>query len=283
MAASVPLWPLCSLFIFEINRAGGEVPSKIAVYYMAMLALLVHVCIETSLLRRRLPSLAGIARLNVGSQFLVTAVFVVLVAIVPFLYAIAGSSIGEKADAVCRWRTVVGFAGYGFLYTLAIGLLFLRVPLNILYLLRLPASPVSIFLSYAQEDHGTMMRIRRQIQEHGIVIYAYEESQTGGEHIDTWVKTHIEKSDIFLVLVSDHSLSSEWVLKEYTYAEDNRTSILPLSFMGVGGSEGWTTILGRRIRERNIIVGDSFAEVMKRCLEAIQVEARMRGSMNKRN
>ncbi len=92
-----------------------------------------------------------------------------------------------------------------------------------------PGEDVFISYSTAQEDEA--FKLGRKLHENGIRFWlAPKFIQHGGDFLEQ-IELALRQATIVLVLVSDESLKSPWVINEITYAVSNEIKIIPV-FLG---------------------------------------------------
>jgi len=85
-----------------------------------------------------------------------------------------------------------------------------------------------IFISYASEDLEYAEQIRRALMNERFILNIDEKNIQVGENIKKVLSNEIKSSSIFIVLISQHSINSEFVKNEIKYAIENGKKILPV-------------------------------------------------------
>jgi len=85
-----------------------------------------------------------------------------------------------------------------------------------------------IFVSYSTLDLGVVQKIERIVTGTGIEVFVAEHSVKPGERLDSRLLSAIRDCDLFLVLVSSHSVQSSWVEQEIGIATASNKPILPV-------------------------------------------------------
>ena len=77
-----------------------------------------------------------------------------------------------------------------------------------------------VFISHATEDYSAALNLKRSLEVHGISCWCFEEDLPHGGHISGDVKRAINNADFFIIFLSEHSFSSEWVRRELGCARE---------------------------------------------------------------
>jgi hypothetical protein len=72
----------------------------------------------------------------------------------------------------------------------------------------------SVFISYGQEDSAFVGRLWRTLRQAGVDCWLAPHSLHIGENVREAIDVAIRSHDVFLVILSAHSLASRWVAKE---------------------------------------------------------------------
>jgi hypothetical protein len=75
-----------------------------------------------------------------------------------------------------------------------------------------------IFISYASADKSIARWIADSLQNAGLKVWFYEWELGAGDSITSRIEEGLQSSDLLLVLLSQHSVSSKWVRQEWTAA-----------------------------------------------------------------
>ncbi|MCA9905424.1 MAG: toll/interleukin-1 receptor domain-containing protein, partial [Anaerolineae bacterium] len=80
-------------------------------------------------------------------------------------------------------------------------------------------SNYDVFISYSRRDDadGFITRLRAALEGEGLTVWMDDKIVSSAEWW-TQIETHIERSNNFLLLISEHSLSSEWCQQEIAHA-----------------------------------------------------------------
>jgi hypothetical protein len=96
-----------------------------------------------------------------------------------------------------------------------------------------------IFISYSHSDKKFVNRLTIDLENFGIKVWIDEKEIDVGDSISKKVEEGISGSDYFCLVISRHSVNSEWVEREYRTALNAQLSsgttpkILPLLIQGV--------------------------------------------------
>ncbi|HHP7245355.1 MAG TPA: GUN4 domain-containing protein, partial [Elainellaceae cyanobacterium] len=88
-----------------------------------------------------------------------------------------------------------------------------------------------IFISYSRQDQAYVGKLTQALQEHGLPVWLDDRIDYG----DTWprvIQDHLEKCQVFLLVMSSRSEDSHWVQCELSLALELRKPIFPLLFDG---------------------------------------------------
>jgi len=85
-----------------------------------------------------------------------------------------------------------------------------------------------IFLSHSEQDEDLIARIHNSLLKLGLEVYVEEYESTYGEDLVDCVCDAIEKSNYFLVVLTDKSIKSQWVNQEIGYAFALEKDIIPV-------------------------------------------------------
>jgi hypothetical protein len=122
----------------------------------------------------------------------------------------------------------------------------------------------SCFISYSSKDGAFAKRLHERMRaEHLRVWFAPEDIQ-GGKKIHEQLEGAIQMYDKLLLVLSDHSLSSKWVMSELSKARraelnNNRRKLFPIRLTDMSALQNWEsfdieteTDLARDVREYHI-------------------------------
>lgn len=119
----------------------------------------------------------------------------------------------------------------------------------------------SVFISYATADQPFADLLAKKLQERDISCWFALKDMQGGKRIDDQIDHAIENYDRLLVVLSEHSIRSNWVMREIRKAlkfekQQNRKKLFPIRLVGMGPIQGWQSFyadlvkdLGEEIRE----------------------------------
>ena len=85
---------------------------------------------------------------------------------------------------------------------------------------------VSAFISYNHKDSSEMERVKGWLESNGVEVTVDVQDMRAGEDIESFIRSAFDKSRFVLSMVSQNSLMSGWVSKEFNTALvlNNRTS-----------------------------------------------------------
>jgi hypothetical protein len=127
-----------------------------------------------------------------------------------------------------------------------------------------PIQYYSCFISYSTKDDAFAKRLHKRMRaEHLRVWYAPEDIK-GGEKLYEQIDQAIQIHDRLLLVLSEHSMQSEWVLTEVLKAreakrKEQRQKLFPIRLVDFDTIKSWRYIdpdsgkdIGREIREYHI-------------------------------
>lgn len=88
--------------------------------------------------------------------------------------------------------------------------------------------PIEIFLSYSRADSDLALSIWDSLKKNDFKLWVDQKDIMKGQRWDTTIEYALNESSIFLVIVSEHSLKSNYVLDEISFALDEGKTIIPL-------------------------------------------------------
>jgi len=267
LAFAIPIWPVLFFLLFEAQRPTEQF-SKIAVYLEVVLSFLTHIAMEAAILQSRFPERS---RWDVASTWKTGLLFVAFIGGVPVMYLLArGAAVQTPGtSSMTEWYAVLSFSTYALVFALLISLIHLRLPENLIYLLRLPARPPRLFMSYAEPDEGTMRAVRTRLEAHGVIADEYQSGMVKSEHIHDWIVERIHDADIVVLIVSDDSLRSEWVQMEHDAAIAAQIPVLYFGARPVDEVNAWQTALARAIRKFRILADRDLEKRLDQLLTAV--------------
>ena len=92
---------------------------------------------------------------------------------------------------------------------------------------------IRVFISYAHEDSRGVDIIRSRLAAAGYAVWIDHEWISGGDAWRTRIVEAIESSDVFLLMLSPHSVKSKYVLQELNIADGEEKPILPVVIAAV--------------------------------------------------
>lgn len=116
------------------------------------------------------------------------------------------------------------------------------------------------FLSYATEDKKFIEKIRKDLEEQGVTCFHDERDILSGDELAISLGRGIATSDIFIVLISEKSIRSQWVRDEIYLAlhhENMHSSplVMPIRNCDIQYIENWlnpSDIVPNKLRGRGI-------------------------------
>ncbi|HEX2206254.1 MAG TPA: toll/interleukin-1 receptor domain-containing protein [Longimicrobium sp.] len=138
----------------------------------------------------------------------------------------------------------------------------------------------SCFLSYASHDQGFTERLYADLQEHGVRCWFAPEDLPIGERIRTGIDESIRKHDRLLLILSRHSVVSDWVEQEVETAlarerDEKRPVLFPIRLDDavMTSTHGWPSLI-----KNTKHIGDfrewqnpgAYAAALKRLLRDLQ-------------
>jgi hypothetical protein len=85
-----------------------------------------------------------------------------------------------------------------------------------------------VFLSHSEQDEQLIARIHDALSKLGLEVYVEEYESAYGEDIVNCVSDAIERSNYFLVVLTEKSIKSQWVNQEIGYAYALEKDIIPV-------------------------------------------------------
>ena len=87
---------------------------------------------------------------------------------------------------------------------------------------------IRVFISYAHENSLMIDTIQSHLAAAGYAVWIDHELISGGDAWRTRIVEAIESSDVFLLMLSPHSVKSKYVLQELNIADGESKPILPV-------------------------------------------------------
>ncbi|MBR0351687.1 MAG: toll/interleukin-1 receptor domain-containing protein [Oscillospiraceae bacterium] len=107
------------------------------------------------------------------------------------------------------------------------------------------ADPIKIFISYSHQDADACARIDDAFAKQGNFDVWYDKGLVPGEVYRRKIAGVIREADCFIILLSNSSVTSEWVLDEVEYAKKLRKKIIPIWIENVDIPDDLDMILQR--------------------------------------
>jgi len=125
----------------------------------------------------------------------------------------------------------------------------------------------TIFLSYSHHDRSFVDRLRADLVGQGIAVWLDDHEIAIGESLAERIRVGIDTTDYFGVVISRHSVKSEWVRREVDIATnleiEGRLRVLPLR---IDDSELPAFLLGKRYADfrPGATYSDALASLLRR-------------------
>jgi hypothetical protein len=87
-----------------------------------------------------------------------------------------------------------------------------------------------VFISYSRKDLAFVERLAKDLQAAGLQVWYDLSGLDGGARWGREIQNAIKQSEIFVVVLSPNSIDSEWVEKEFMYANSLKRKIIPLLY-----------------------------------------------------
>lgn len=119
----------------------------------------------------------------------------------------------------------------------------------------------SCFISYSTRDQGFAERLHADLLTRGVACWFAPEDVQSGRKLHDQIEQAIQRYDRLLIVLSEHSMSSEWVKTEIYYARQEevrtqRRKLFPISLVDFQTLRTWTAFdadtgkdMGREVRE----------------------------------
>lgn len=78
--------------------------------------------------------------------------------------------------------------------------------------------PKEVFLSHSSLDSAITARVAETLRNHGIPVWYSATNIRGAQQWHDEIGRALKRCDFFIVLLSNHSIVSEWVKRELSYA-----------------------------------------------------------------
>lgn len=92
--------------------------------------------------------------------------------------------------------------------------------------------PKEVFLSHSSQDREITERIAETVRNHGIPVWYSATNIRGAQQWHDEIGKALKRCDFFIVLLSNSSISSQWVKRELSYALNHAQyteKILPIT------------------------------------------------------
>ncbi len=87
-----------------------------------------------------------------------------------------------------------------------------------------------VFISYSRKDLAFVERLAKDLKATGLEVWYDLSGLDGGARWGRDIQTAIEASQVFVVVLSPNSVDSEWVEKEFMFANSLKKRIIPLLY-----------------------------------------------------
>ena len=87
-----------------------------------------------------------------------------------------------------------------------------------------------VFISYSRKDLIFVERLAEDLQAAGLEVWYDLSGLEGGTRWGQEIQSAIEASQVFVVVLSPNSIDSQWVEREFMYAESMKKKIIPLLY-----------------------------------------------------
>lgn len=148
----------------------------------------------------------------------------------------------------------------------------------------------SCFISYSTKDEEFAKRLHSRLRDEHVRVWFAPEDMQGGQKLHEQIDEAIRVYDRLLVVLSDHSIISEWVKTEVRRAckqevREKRRKLFPIALVDFETLKGWEFFdadlgkdLAAEVREyyipgfQNWKNHDSFETAFKKLLKALKAE-----------
>lgn len=86
----------------------------------------------------------------------------------------------------------------------------------------------AIFVSFSYSDKDAALKIVNDLKRDGYRIYVPNEIVAVGDNIQQTIQKAISNANFFIYFISQSSINSPWVSKEYEYAKSRNIRIFPV-------------------------------------------------------
>jgi hypothetical protein len=107
-----------------------------------------------------------------------------------------------------------------------------------------PIQFYSCFISYSHKDEDFAQRLYERMQSHHLRVWFAPEDMKGGQKLHEQIDQAIRIHDKLVLVLSDHSIQSEWVMTEIRKARkaelrDNRRKLFPIRLVDMETIRDW--------------------------------------------
>jgi formylglycine-generating enzyme required for sulfatase activity len=93
-----------------------------------------------------------------------------------------------------------------------------------------PKKMTQVFISYSRKDLVFVERLAKDLQTAGLDVWYDLSGLAGGTRWGKEIQNAIKQSQVFVVVLSPNSVDSDWVEKEFMYANSLKCKIIPLLY-----------------------------------------------------
>ena len=156
----------------------------------------------------------------------------------------------------------------------------------------------SCFISYSSKDQEFAERLYADLQAKGVRCWFAPEDVQGGRKLHEQIEQAIRHYDKLLLVLSEHSMNSEWVKTEIYHARQDeirtqRRKLFPISLVDFQTIRAWTAFdadtgkdMGREVREyfipdfSNWKDHDAYKEAFDRLLRDLKAEGQQAADLS---
>lgn len=95
----------------------------------------------------------------------------------------------------------------------------------------MPEELVKIFISYTRIDSAFVDRLQADLQIRNYDVWVDRQKLEGGQNWSDSIEKAIERAQVVLVTLTPDAITSEWVKREYSFAQELRKHIIPLQLL----------------------------------------------------
>src|SRR5947209_1803684 len=105
-------------------------------------------------------------------------------------------------------------------------------------------SHYSCFISYSHKDEAFAQKLHSRLREEGLTVWYAPEDVQGGKKLHEQIGEAIQQKDKLLLVLSEHSMNSEWVMTEIrkarkTEAKEGKRKLFPIRLVGFDAIRDW--------------------------------------------